>query len=59
VPEQAQTSLGLGRCLVQLGAGAEASLPLREAREAFSQLGARPLLEETDAWLVRATALSS
>lgn len=59
VPEHAQALLGLGRCLVQLGAPTDASAPLREARGVFTQLQARPLLEETDAWLARATALSS
>jgi hypothetical protein len=59
VPERAQALLGLGRCLIGLGSGPEVSVPLQEARAWFSQLGARPLLEETDAWLARATALSS
>jgi hypothetical protein len=59
VPERAQALMGLGRCLIGLGSGPEASAPLQEARAVFSQLGARPLLEETDAWLARATALSS
>lgn len=59
VPVRAQALLGLGRCLVQAGAAAEASAPLGEARTVFSGLRARPLLDETDAWLARATALSS
>ncbi|MGH2555280.1 MAG: tetratricopeptide repeat protein, partial [Actinomycetota bacterium] len=59
VPERAQALLGLGRCLVQMGAAAKASVALQEARDVFSELGARPLLEETDTWLAKATALSS
>jgi class 3 adenylate cyclase/tetratricopeptide (TPR) repeat protein len=59
VPERAQALLGLGRCLVQLGAGVEASAPLGDARTVFGHLRARPLLEETNAWLARATALTS
>ncbi len=59
VPERAQALLGLGRSLVGLGAGVEALGPLRDARVVFGQLRARPLVEETDAWLERATALTS
>ena len=59
VLERAHALLGLGRCLVRLGRSAEAGVPLGEARNVFSQLRARPLLEETDAWLAQATALSS
>jgi hypothetical protein len=59
VPERAQALLGLGRCLVRLGAGVEASALLGDARTVFGHLRARPLLEETNAWLARATALTS
>jgi hypothetical protein len=59
VPERGQALLGLGRCLTATGGSAEAVTPLRDAREIFSSLGARPLLDEADAWLAKATALSS
>ena len=48
--EQAQALLGLGRCRRRLGrAGGGASL--RAARVLLGDLGCRPLLEETEAWL--------
>ena len=56
--ERAQALLGQGRCLLALndpGAG-EA---LRQARDILISLGARPALEEADALLERATALTS
>jgi class 3 adenylate cyclase/tetratricopeptide (TPR) repeat protein len=59
VHQRGWSLLGLGRCLVALGRGAEATAALRDARDVFAPLGARPLLEETDAWLAKATALSS
>jgi hypothetical protein len=49
--EEAQALLGRGRCLLALGRAPEAAQPLREAREIFARLGARPALEETDALL--------
>jgi hypothetical protein len=57
--ERAQALLGQGRCLLAAGRPAEASDPLRGAREVFTELGAKPALAETDALLERATALSS
>ncbi len=50
--------LGQGRCLLALGR-AGAPLALREARDLFARLEARPLVFETDANLARAIALSS
>jgi tetratricopeptide (TPR) repeat protein len=59
VPEQALALLGEGRCLFALGRSSEAVAPLREAREIFARLGAKPLLAETDTLLEQSTALSS
>jgi tetratricopeptide (TPR) repeat protein len=57
--ERAQTLLGQARCLLALGRPSEASQPLRQAREIFAGLGAKPALVEADALLERATALTS
>jgi class 3 adenylate cyclase/tetratricopeptide (TPR) repeat protein len=46
--ERSQALLGWGRCLLALGKPAEATLPLRDARESFGQLQARPSLVEID-----------
>lgn len=51
--ETAMAELGAGRCLVQLGKGTEAEIPLRAARERFASLGAAPALEEVDSLLSR------
>jgi class 3 adenylate cyclase/tetratricopeptide (TPR) repeat protein len=59
VPERGHALLGRGRCLVALGSGAEALGPLRDAREVFAGLGARPALEEAERLLERATAAGS
>jgi class 3 adenylate cyclase/tetratricopeptide (TPR) repeat protein len=59
VHQRGWSLLGLGRCLVGLGRAAEATVALRDARDVFAPLGARPLLEEIDDLLARATALSS
>jgi hypothetical protein len=59
VPERAFAYLGQGRCLLALGRSAQAYVPLRQAREVFARLGAKPPLTETDALLGRVTALSS
>ena len=59
VLERGQALLGVGRCLLALGATSEATSRLREARDHFVQLRAQPLIEETDSLLERATALSS
>ena len=47
--EEAQANLGLGRCLVALGRGAEAQTALALAREVFASLGAAPALSEAEA----------
>ncbi|MBI2238880.1 MAG: AAA family ATPase [Actinobacteria bacterium] len=57
--ERGQALLGGGRCLLTTGSVHESELKLREAREVFSGLGARPLVAETDDLLARASALSS
>jgi len=57
--EHGQALLGAGRCLVELGRSGEASSRLRDARDVFVRLGARPSVEECDGLLERATALSS
>src|SRR3954454_11493334 len=49
----AQARHGAGRCLVALGG--DGQTPLREARETFVQLGARPELERVDHLLAQAT----
>src|SRR3954451_6991229 len=48
----AQARHGAGRCLVALGG--DGQTPLREARETFAQLGARPELERVDHLLAQA-----
>jgi tetratricopeptide (TPR) repeat protein len=58
VPELAYALIGQGRSLLALGRPAFAP-PLREGREVFARLGARPLLEEPDALLGRAAAAAS
>jgi hypothetical protein len=57
--ERALALLGQGRCLLATGRPAEASGPLRRAREVFTELGAKPAVADTDALLERATALTS
>jgi tetratricopeptide (TPR) repeat protein len=59
VPEQAYALLGRGRCLLELFRPDEASDTLRSAREIFIRCGMRPALQESDALLSKATALSS
>jgi hypothetical protein len=44
---------------VALGKMTEAAVRLRDAREIFVWLGAKPALAETEALLERATALTS
>ncbi|MGB2874912.1 MAG: adenylate/guanylate cyclase domain-containing protein [Gaiellaceae bacterium] len=58
VPERAHALLGQGRCLLRLGRP-EAQPVLREARDIFARLGARPLQKETEALLDRAAAAAS
>ena len=55
VLERGQGLLGAGRCLVRLNRPQAAS-KLQDARTSFTTLGARPLLAETDAWLLDAAA---
>ena len=47
--------LGAGRCLVRLNRP-QAVPKLEDARTSFAALGARPLLAETDTWLLDAAA---
>jgi class 3 adenylate cyclase/tetratricopeptide (TPR) repeat protein len=58
VLEHGQALLGLGRCRAQLG-HSDARDRLLDARGIFSQLGAGPLLAETDDWLQQVTAQTS
>jgi len=46
--ERAQSLLGSGRCLTALGRTAEAARHLRQARDIFVGLDARPALKETE-----------
>ena len=55
VLERGQGLLGAGRCLVRLNRP-QAARRLQDARMSFAALGARPLLAETDAWLLDAAA---
>jgi tetratricopeptide (TPR) repeat protein len=57
--EEGLALLGSGRCLTALGRTAEASSRLQEARKIFSDLGAAPLLAQTNSYLEEGTALSS
>jgi tetratricopeptide (TPR) repeat protein len=59
VPERAFANLGEGRCLLAMGRSAQAYRPLRQAREVFAGLGAKPALAETDALRGRITARKS
>ena len=45
--EEAQALLGQGRCLVALGRGDDASMPLRRGARVFKRLGAAPALSQT------------
>jgi tetratricopeptide (TPR) repeat protein len=57
--EEGQALLGAGRCLIALGRPSVAAAPLHRARQIFTTLGAKPLLDETDGHLEQTTALSS
>jgi class 3 adenylate cyclase/tetratricopeptide (TPR) repeat protein len=59
VLEEGHALLGSGRCLTALGRTVEASRHLLEARRIFAELGAAPLLAQTDTYLQQGTALSS
>ncbi|MCI0634984.1 MAG: hypothetical protein L0206_13865 [Actinobacteria bacterium] len=58
-PESAFAEMGAGRCLLALGRPDEAGGHLRDARKIFGDLGAVPLIEQTDDLLARATAKTS
>ncbi len=58
IPEQAQSLLGRGRCLLATG-NTECEAALREARGVFSSLKAELFLPEVDLLLVQAAARSS
>jgi class 3 adenylate cyclase len=58
VPERAYALLGQGRCCLLLGE-TDAAPVLREARQIFVRLGARPRVEQTDALLRQAAAAAS
>ncbi|MFL5951904.1 MAG: ATP-binding protein [Gaiellaceae bacterium] len=51
---RAEAQHGAGRCLLALGRSQQAVTPLREARGAFAQLGARPGIESVDDTLAEA-----
>jgi len=51
--EEGQALLGQGRCLAVLGRAQEATQPLEQAHDIFARLGARPALEDSEAWLQR------
>ena len=56
---QARSLHGAGRCLLALGRRQEAASRLREARDIYESLGARPLVAEVDETLARATSVSA
>lgn len=58
VPERAYALLGNGRCLLRLGRS-EVAASLKDARDIFVGLAARPLVEELDILLAEATARTS
>jgi class 3 adenylate cyclase/tetratricopeptide (TPR) repeat protein len=59
VPEYGHANLGAGRCLLGLGRIMEAETRLKDARDVFATLGARPLVAQADTLLQRATAQTS
>jgi tetratricopeptide (TPR) repeat protein len=56
IPEQGQSLVDQGRCLIALGRPSEATEPLLAARELFSPLGASRSIAEIDDLLSQATA---
>jgi len=56
---QAESLLGVGRCLVTLGRPHEAAAPLQAAREIFQGLGAEPSVRRADDLLARATSMTA
>ena len=59
VLEHGQALLGVARCMLALEKSSNALPRLHRAREIFTKLEARPLIEEVDTQLQRATALTS
>jgi class 3 adenylate cyclase/tetratricopeptide (TPR) repeat protein len=58
IPERAQSLVGRGRCLLEMG-DPEAAAALREAREVFGSIGAKLYIPEVDSLLEEAVARSS
>ncbi len=56
--ERGLTLAGTGRCLLRLGRADEAVEPLRQARDVFAALRARPAIAEVDALLEEAAGSS-
>ena len=56
VVERAFALTGQGRCLLAIGKPAEATKPLRQARDLWAAMRAKPHIEETDVLLERATS---
>jgi len=56
VVEHAYALVGLGRTLFACDRGTDAVRPLEAAREIFEQLGARPLVDETEGLLAKSLA---
>jgi class 3 adenylate cyclase/tetratricopeptide (TPR) repeat protein len=59
IPGRAKSLFGAGRCLLALGRPVEATDRLRESRELFVRLGARPAVTAVDDSLARATSVSA
>ena len=55
VYETGHALFGRGRCLVALGREQEAAQPLKQAREIFARLGAKPAMAEVDRLLDQVT----
>src|SRR4051794_1369825 len=53
---RAEALHGTGRCLVALGRAQQATMPLRDARASFAELGALPAVERVDRTLAEATS---
>jgi tetratricopeptide (TPR) repeat protein len=56
---RARSLQGAGRCLLALERRREAAFQLREARDLFENLGAKPLVAEVDDVLARAASVSA
>ena len=57
--EHGQAALGAGRCLIAVGRHHEAAAHLVEARRAFDELRAAPLVAEADRVLAQARNAAS